>query len=105
MSEQIERPKADIPGFWTPVVSAYSDSRGRCPVLSSQPNDGDGIRKGYLRYLIFKNNEATLQVGAVLPTSELHKVKVYPVPKEVAEQAILAAMNVVNLWFDFAKVS
>ena len=87
-----------VPGFWRHSCCAYSDSRLRVPVLAAEPN-GDSSRKGYLRYLILKHNEVRLQVGPILPSSELHKVKSYPVPNEVAEAAIQAAMAVVNAWY------
>ena len=101
MSEQIENPKAAVPGFWTNFVSAYSDAKQRCPVLTSDPNGGD-FRKGYLRYLIFRDNKAFLQCGPVLPTSLIHEVETFEVPAKVAEKAIQAAMDVVNNWAEWS---
>ncbi len=91
--------KANIPGFWSSEVSAYSDSVQRCPVLSCTPNGGDANRKGYLNYLIFRDNEAYLQVGPVLPVELQKAVMTYQVPHEVTEASIQAAMSVVLAWY------
>jgi hypothetical protein len=94
MSEEV---KKSLPGFWTSKACAYSDSSGRCPVLAATPNEGDANRKGFIHYLVLKDNQAYLQVGAVIPSRSAN-VKHVRIPDDVAEKAILAAMGVVVGW-------
>jgi len=87
-----------VPGFWTSSCCAYSDSHQRMPVLAAEPN-GDSSRYGYLKYLSFKDNKASLQVGAI-SGEDGKNIKFYDVPDAVAEAAIKAAMSVVNAWYN-----
>lgn len=95
MSEEVGK---SVPGFWTDKACAYSDSRDRCPVLAATPNEGDATRKGFIHYLILKDNLARLQIGAVIPSNRA-SVQNVMVPSDVAEKAILAAMEVVVDWY------
>ena len=87
-----------VPGFWTNSCCAYSDRHQRMPVLAAEPN-GDSSRYGYLKYLSFKDNKASLQVGAI-SGEDGKNIKFYDVPDAVAEAAIKAAMSVVNAWYN-----
>lgn len=87
-----------VPGFWTNSCSAYSDRHQRMPVLAAEPN-GDSSRYGYLKYLSFKDNKASLQVGAI-SGEDGKNIKFYDVPDAVAEAAIKAAMSVVTAWYN-----
>ncbi len=84
-------------GFWCHSCCAYSDSYLRAPVLAAEPN-GDSSRYGYLKYLSFKDNKASLQVGAI-SGEDGKNIKFYDVPDAVAEAAIQAAMLVVTAWY------
>lgn len=94
----VEENEKSVPGFWTSKACAYSDSRGRCPVLAATPNNGDAARKGFIHYLTLKDNQAHLQIGAVIPSDRARHVKHARIPDEVAERAILAAMEIVIGW-------
>ena len=85
-------------GFWCHSCCAYSDSYLRAPVLAAEPN-GDSSRYGYLKYLSFKDNKASLQVGAI-SGEDGKNIKFYDVPDAVAEAAIKAAMSVVTAWYN-----
>jgi len=67
-------------------------------VLAAEPN-GDSSRYGYLKYLSFKDNKASLQVGAI-SGEDGKNIKFYDVPDAVAEAAIKAAMSVVTAWYN-----
>jgi hypothetical protein len=52
-----------------------------------------------LKYLSFKDNKASLQVGAI-SGEDGKNIKFYDVPDAVAEAAIKAAMSVVTAWYN-----